>query len=232
MAQHPGIVKRALFRLTPVSATLWLLRIAACAVVVAGVAGAIHKNEYSAAQWFDLCIFGLTTGSIYALTALGYTMVYGVLRLINFAHGDIMMTGAFSGYFVASHFAETGLLDIRLTSGHSRYSTVDCALTLDALQFLVFLHDVRCDVFTAERITEDCLSTLIDLLTWDTVQPLLRSALKCAFMSARLMLRMFRGPSGGGSSFGWVNRRARLCISSDLTHKCPSVSSRGRESED
>jgi branched-chain amino acid transport system permease protein len=50
-------------------------------------------------------------GSVYALVALGYTMVYGVLRLINFAHGDIMMTGAFSGYFVATAFAGSGFLD-------------------------------------------------------------------------------------------------------------------------
>lgn len=46
-------------------------------------------------------INGLTIGSIYALIALGYTMVYGILRLINFAHGDIYMLGAFSGYFIA-----------------------------------------------------------------------------------------------------------------------------------
>ncbi|HKY05872.1 MAG TPA: branched-chain amino acid ABC transporter permease, partial [Blastocatellia bacterium] len=43
-------------------------------------------------------INGLTIGSIYALIALGYTMVYGILRLINFAHGDIYMVGAFAGY--------------------------------------------------------------------------------------------------------------------------------------
>jgi branched-chain amino acid transport system permease protein len=44
---------------------------------------------------------GISLGSIYALIALGYTMVYGVLRFINFAHGDIYMLGAFSGFFVA-----------------------------------------------------------------------------------------------------------------------------------
>ncbi len=46
-------------------------------------------------------INGLTIGSIYALIALGYTMVYGILRLINFAHGDIYMLGAYAGYFIA-----------------------------------------------------------------------------------------------------------------------------------
>lgn len=46
-------------------------------------------------------INGLTIGSIYALIALGYTMVYGILRLINFAHGDIYMIGAYAGWLLA-----------------------------------------------------------------------------------------------------------------------------------
>ena len=45
-------------------------------------------------------INGLHVGSIYALIALGYTMVYGVLRLINFAHGDIIMVGAYTAMVV------------------------------------------------------------------------------------------------------------------------------------
>jgi branched-chain amino acid transport system permease protein len=44
---------------------------------------------------------GLSLGSIYALIALGYTMVYGILRLINFAHGDVYMVGAYAGYFLS-----------------------------------------------------------------------------------------------------------------------------------
>src|SRR6185437_8627069 len=52
-----------------------------------------------------------TIGSIYAQIALGYTMVYGVLRLINFAHGDFVMTGAFAGYFVATPLDRSGYLD-------------------------------------------------------------------------------------------------------------------------
>ncbi len=46
-------------------------------------------------------INGLATGTIYALVALGYTMVYGVLKLINFAHGDVMMVGVYLGYATA-----------------------------------------------------------------------------------------------------------------------------------
>lgn len=43
---------------------------------------------------------GLTLGSVYALIALGYTLIYGVLQLLNFAHGDVYMVGAFIGFFV------------------------------------------------------------------------------------------------------------------------------------
>ena len=53
-------------------------------------------------------INGLNVGAIYALIALGYTMVYGILRLINFAHGDIYMVGAFTGFFIAVYFALAG----------------------------------------------------------------------------------------------------------------------------
>lgn len=49
-------------------------------------------------------INGISLGSIYALIAIGYTMVYGVLRLINFAHADIMMVGAFAAFFLMDSF--------------------------------------------------------------------------------------------------------------------------------
>ncbi|HEV7376670.1 MAG TPA: branched-chain amino acid ABC transporter permease [Pyrinomonadaceae bacterium] len=47
-------------------------------------------------------INGISLGAIYSLIALGYTMVYGVLKLINFAHGDVFMVGAFTGYYLAN----------------------------------------------------------------------------------------------------------------------------------
>ena len=53
-------------------------------------------------------INGLNIGAIYALIALGYTMVYGILRLINFAHGDIYMVGAFAGFYIATKFGLAG----------------------------------------------------------------------------------------------------------------------------
>jgi branched-chain amino acid transport system permease protein len=52
-------------------------------------------------QFLQQLINGIQIGSIYALIALGYTMVYGIVRLINFAHADIFMVGAYVGFFVA-----------------------------------------------------------------------------------------------------------------------------------
>lgn len=53
-------------------------------------------------------INGISLGAIYSLIALGYTMVYGVLKLINFAHGDIYMVGAFMGYYLANGLGVRG----------------------------------------------------------------------------------------------------------------------------
>jgi branched-chain amino acid transport system permease protein len=60
--------------------------------------------------FFQELVNGLTTGALYALVALGFSMVYGVLKLLNFAHGDLYMVGAFVGYFVIQWFGgPTGL---------------------------------------------------------------------------------------------------------------------------
>jgi branched-chain amino acid transport system permease protein len=56
----------------------------------------------SVSQFLQQVINGLSLGSIYALIALGYTMVYGILRLINFAHGEVFMVGAYAGYYAAT----------------------------------------------------------------------------------------------------------------------------------
>src|SRR5947208_11937282 len=63
------------------------------------------------AFWVQL-VAGLTTGSLYALVAWGYSMVYGVLKLLNFAHGDLYMVGAFIGYFVIQWFGGPTALSV------------------------------------------------------------------------------------------------------------------------
>ena len=56
------------------------------------------------AFFFQELVNGVTTGALYALVALGFTMVYGVLKLLNFAHGDLYMVGAYVGFFVIQWF--------------------------------------------------------------------------------------------------------------------------------
>ncbi|MBE6349707.1 MAG: branched-chain amino acid ABC transporter permease [Spirochaetaceae bacterium] len=63
----------------------------------------------NASLFFQQLINGISLGSIYALIALGYTMVYGIVKLINFAHGDILMLGAYAGYFVLATFGTNPL---------------------------------------------------------------------------------------------------------------------------
>src|SRR5512146_2791535 len=60
----------------------------------------IANPIYGADTWTRFAVAGVILGSVYALIAIGYTLVYGILFMINFAHGDIMMIGAFGGYFV------------------------------------------------------------------------------------------------------------------------------------
>lgn len=94
-----------------VSGFLWGIRILIIAVVVIGTIGTLRTGQYTGEQWIDFVVFGIAQGSIYALIALGYTMVYGILRMINFAHGDIFMTGAFGAYFIATWLTKIGFVD-------------------------------------------------------------------------------------------------------------------------
>jgi branched-chain amino acid transport system permease protein len=55
-------------------------------------------------EWIQQLVNGISLGSIYALIALGYTMVYGIVKLINFAHGDVFMVGSFVGFYTITIF--------------------------------------------------------------------------------------------------------------------------------
>src|SRR4029079_3301951 len=64
------------------------------------MSGVVAFALYDWNYFFAQLVAGLTIGSLYALLALGYTMVYGILKLLNFAHGDVYMMGAYVGYYV------------------------------------------------------------------------------------------------------------------------------------
>ena len=88
-----------------------VLRLVILSLIVIGALGTLASGRFSFAQWVALFIAGLAQGSIYALIALGYTLVYGILRMINFAHGDVFMAGAFTTVFLAQAFRQSGFLD-------------------------------------------------------------------------------------------------------------------------
>ncbi|MGX4686364.1 branched-chain amino acid ABC transporter permease [Vagococcus sp. JNUCC 83] len=99
---------------------------------------------------------GLSLGSIYALLALGYTMVYGIIKLINFAHGEIYMIGAFIGYYVANNFG-FGLVLTLVTS------MIICAILGMLIEFLAY-RPLRNSTRIAALITAIGVSFLLQSL--------------------------------------------------------------------
>jgi branched-chain amino acid transport system permease protein len=67
-----------------------------------------QETSYTAQYWAFQVINGLILGGVYALIALGYTLVYGILFMINFAHGEVMMIGGFAGFFTLQLFTTLG----------------------------------------------------------------------------------------------------------------------------
>jgi branched-chain amino acid transport system permease protein len=91
---------------------LWLFRTVIIVAVIWGTVATILNNPYTTENWLDFLIFGLAQGSLYALIALGYTLVYGVLFIINFAHGEFFMSGVFTAtVFVAIPMGESGFMN-------------------------------------------------------------------------------------------------------------------------
>jgi branched-chain amino acid transport system permease protein len=105
------MLERLRERLTPTDIVMWLIGASLLTVVVWGSIATLAAGRYSGRQWIDFVIFGLAQGSVYSLIATGYTMVYGVLRMINFAHSEVFMSGPYTAYFVAAYFYRSGFLD-------------------------------------------------------------------------------------------------------------------------
>ena len=85
--------------------------------------------EYGLDSWLRFGISGLILGSVYALIAIGYTLVYGILFMINFAHGDIMMLGSFGGFFVfeAANRIPAGMINgesVSLSTAYPVYTII------------------------------------------------------------------------------------------------------------
>lgn len=97
-------------RITAGTVVLTLLALAVAAVVITGSVLTISKGRYSIDVWESFIVAGIALGSVYALIAIGYTLVYGILFMINFAHGEVFMAGAFTAVFAAQALADEGLV--------------------------------------------------------------------------------------------------------------------------
>jgi branched-chain amino acid transport system permease protein len=105
------MLQRLRRRLSWTNISMWFIGGAILVVVIVGSILTLASGKYSGKDWLDLTINGLALGGIYALIALGYTLVYGILRMINFAHGEVFMSGPLTAYFVATYFDESGFMD-------------------------------------------------------------------------------------------------------------------------
>jgi branched-chain amino acid transport system permease protein len=88
---------------------MWLIGGSILIIVIYGSVSTLSSGRYSIENWLDFIVSGLAQGGVYALIALGYTLVYGILLMINFAHGEVFMSGAFTAYFVAEALFDRGL---------------------------------------------------------------------------------------------------------------------------
>lgn len=100
-------------RLTWVDYVLALIRFAIIGAIVVGITRSLFFLDvsYSTEDWVQIITAGIAQGSVYALIALGYTLVYGILLMINFAHGEVFMGGAFTAYFLALKLNKSGFMD-------------------------------------------------------------------------------------------------------------------------
>ena len=98
-----------------IGVALWIFR---AVIIILVIVGTVRKlffgagTQYTLSDWIDFVVSGLSQGGLYALIALGYTMVYGVLFMINFAHGEFFMSGAMtSTVLVASTLSRSGFMN-------------------------------------------------------------------------------------------------------------------------
>ena len=91
---------------------LLVLGVVIVTVVVLGVFRTLTSAQrFSGDYWIDQTVNGLAQGAILAMIALGYSLVYGILRMINFAHGEVFMAGAFGSFFFADAYVQSGFLN-------------------------------------------------------------------------------------------------------------------------
>ena len=97
-------------RVDAIKLILWTVGGGLILLALIGAVLTLGQGRISPSSWQNLVVAGIALGSVYALIALGYTLVYGILFMINFAHGEVFMWGAFSSWFMAAGLNEVGLM--------------------------------------------------------------------------------------------------------------------------
>lgn len=97
-------------RVTLTDLMVWAIGLAIAVVMVVGTIKTLQSGKYAPSVWLDLTIRGLALGGVYALIAMGYTLVYGILKMINFAHSEVFMSGPFTAVFLANSLARSGYM--------------------------------------------------------------------------------------------------------------------------
>ena len=93
---------------------LLVLSVVIVSIVVVGAYKTLTlpaEQRYGSDSWRSFIVLGVAQGAIIGLVALGYTLVYGILKMINFAHGEVFMFGAFAAYFFSSAYERSGFLN-------------------------------------------------------------------------------------------------------------------------
>jgi branched-chain amino acid transport system permease protein len=154
----------------------------------------IVEQPYGPDTWVRFAISGLVLGGVYAVIALGYTLVYGILFMINFAHGDVMMLGCFAGYFTLEIFNGTGFLNRNLSS-----SLISLVVT-----FLVGMTVGMLIAITLERIAYRPLRTaprLVPLISAIGASLFLQNTAQIMFGAAR---HTYANPDFLERNTGWT----------------------------
>jgi len=96
------------------SSSTWGLRILGIvilALIIWRVVTVGMEEQYPLSFWISQLLNGLVLGGVYALVALGYTLIYGILFMINFAHGEVMMIGGVAGFFALQAATKFGWME-------------------------------------------------------------------------------------------------------------------------
>jgi len=117
-------------RVTFIDLVVWAIGLAIAVVVVVGTIKTLLSGKYTPVVWLDLFIRGLALGGVYALIAMGYTLVYGILKMINFAHSEVFMSGPFTAVFLANALNRSGYMDQHPLLGMSLVTLLAMAVSM------------------------------------------------------------------------------------------------------